>query len=215
MLPLFALDLTASDTARLTGLSVRAINDSYLRVRQRLGQRCRVPAELGGAPELDESYVGPRRVRGKLGRGAGVKPSPLACSSGQDGCTRKSCPIARNRRCKASSGVKSTPPPWSTPTAGATTTAWSTWATTATAACSAAETSTCKARPTSTASESFWRLVKGRLHQFVGVPDHPFLLHLKEWAFRFNHRYENLYKLLLKEFRQHPLLADLLPKPPI
>ena len=31
LLRLFALDLTASDTARLTGLSVRAVNDLYLR----------------------------------------------------------------------------------------------------------------------------------------------------------------------------------------
>ncbi|TGE13480.1 transposase, partial [Hymenobacter elongatus] len=73
LLRLFALDLTASDTARLTGLSVRSVNDIYLRLRQRLGQLCPVPAELGGALELDESYFGPRRVRGKRGRGAGSK----------------------------------------------------------------------------------------------------------------------------------------------
>jgi len=35
LLRLFALDLTASDTARLTGLSVRAVNEIYLRLRQR------------------------------------------------------------------------------------------------------------------------------------------------------------------------------------
>ena len=73
LLRLFALDLTASDTARLTGLSVRAVNDIYLRLRQHLGQLCPVPAELGGAVELDESYFGPRRIRGKRGRGAGRK----------------------------------------------------------------------------------------------------------------------------------------------
>ena len=73
LLRLFALDLTPSDTGRLTGLSVRAVNDIYLRLRQRLGQRCRVPAELGGALELDKFYFGPRRVRGKRSRGAGSK----------------------------------------------------------------------------------------------------------------------------------------------
>ena len=55
LLRLFALDLTASDTARLTGLSVRSVNDIYLRLRQRLSLLCPVPAELGGALELDES----------------------------------------------------------------------------------------------------------------------------------------------------------------
>ena len=73
LLCLFALDLTASDAARLTGLSVRSVNDTYLRLRRRLHQLCPVPVELGGALELDESYFGPRRVRGKRGRGAGSK----------------------------------------------------------------------------------------------------------------------------------------------
>ncbi|MDD5041054.1 MAG: IS1595 family transposase, partial [Candidatus Peribacteraceae bacterium] len=32
-----------------------------------------------------------------------------------------------------------------------------------------------------------------------------FYLHLKECEFRFNHRHENLYNLLLSLFRKHPL----------
>lgn len=70
---LFALDLTASDTARFTGLRVRSVNALYLRLRRRLQAWCPVPTELGGAVELDESYFGPRRVRGKRGRGASGK----------------------------------------------------------------------------------------------------------------------------------------------
>jgi transposase len=35
LLRLFALDLTASDAARLTGLSIRAVNALYLRLRHR------------------------------------------------------------------------------------------------------------------------------------------------------------------------------------
>ena len=73
LLRLFALDLTASDAARLTGLSVRSVNEVYLRLRRRLQAWCPVPTELNGAVELDESYSGPRRVRGKRGRGAGGK----------------------------------------------------------------------------------------------------------------------------------------------
>jgi transposase len=73
LLRLFALDLTASDASRLTGLSVRAVNDVYLLLRRRLYQLCSVPVELVGYLELDESYCGPRRVQGKRGRGAGSK----------------------------------------------------------------------------------------------------------------------------------------------
>ena len=70
-LRLFTLGLTAA--ARLTGLSVRAVNEVYLRLRCRLYQRCPVPVGLGGALELDESYFSPRRVRGKRDWGAGSK----------------------------------------------------------------------------------------------------------------------------------------------
>lgn len=55
LLRLFALDLTASDVARLAGLSVRTVNDVYLLLRRRLYQLCSVLVELGGALELDES----------------------------------------------------------------------------------------------------------------------------------------------------------------
>ena len=41
----FALDLTASDAARLTGLSGRSVNEVYLRLRRRLQTWCLVPAE--------------------------------------------------------------------------------------------------------------------------------------------------------------------------
>ena len=64
---------SASDAARLTGLIVRSINEVCLRLRRRLQTWCPVPAELNGAVELDESYFGPRRVRGKRGHGAGGK----------------------------------------------------------------------------------------------------------------------------------------------
>ena len=53
--------------------------------------------------------------------------------------------------------------------------------------------------------ESFWSFAKARLQPFKGVPKHTFLLHLEESELRFNHRYEDLYKLLLKLLRQQPL----------
>ena len=73
VLRLFALDLTASDTARLTGLSGRAVNDLYLCLRRQLQAWSPVPVGLDGAVERDESSFGPRRVRGKRGRGVSGK----------------------------------------------------------------------------------------------------------------------------------------------
>ncbi len=69
----FALDLTASDTARLTGISVRSINNLYLKLRVRLAQLAEHNAPLSGIVEMDESYFGAQRIRGKRGRGAGGK----------------------------------------------------------------------------------------------------------------------------------------------
>jgi hypothetical protein len=66
----FALDLTASDTARLTGVSVRSINNIYIKIRYLLANESEKQTPFSGVIELDESYFGPKRIRGKRGRGA-------------------------------------------------------------------------------------------------------------------------------------------------
>ncbi|STZ51950.1 putative insertion element transposase [Neisseria dentiae] len=53
--------------------------------------------------------------------------------------------------------------------------------------------------------ESFWGYAKNRLVKFNGVPKQTFYLHLKETEFRFNHRHDDLYKVLLKILRNRPL----------
>ena len=49
--------------------------------------------------------------------------------------------------------------------------------------------------------ESFWGFAKHRLAKFKGIHKHLFEIHLKETEFRFNHREQNIYKILLKWFR--------------
>ena len=71
---LFALDLSASDTARLTGLTTKTVNSIYLKIRERIAQSCERESPFeSGEVEVDESYFGARRVRGKRGRGASGK----------------------------------------------------------------------------------------------------------------------------------------------
>lgn len=53
--------------------------------------------------------------------------------------------------------------------------------------------------------ESFWGYAKHRLVKFKGIPREKFELHLKETEFRFNHRGQDLYQLFLKIFRDNPL----------
>ena len=53
--------------------------------------------------------------------------------------------------------------------------------------------------------ESFWSLAKRRLAKFCGVSKQTFYFHLKETGFRFNHRNQDLYKVLLNFLRKDPL----------
>ena len=53
--------------------------------------------------------------------------------------------------------------------------------------------------------ESFWSFSKRRLQKFNGVQKDTFYLHLKECQYRFNHRNENLYRLLLTLLKKYPL----------
>ena len=53
--------------------------------------------------------------------------------------------------------------------------------------------------------ESFWSYTKRRMNKFNGIHKSKFLLHLKESEFRFNNRDGNMYKELLKNFRENSL----------
>ena len=53
--------------------------------------------------------------------------------------------------------------------------------------------------------ESFWSYAKTRLVRFRGLQKQTFYLHLKECEFRFNHRQEDIYLLVLNLLRENPL----------
>ena len=48
-------------------------------------------------------------------------------------------------------------------------------------------------------------LLLGEISKFNGVKKENFVLHLKESEFRWNYRGQNLYQILLKNFREKPL----------
>ena len=202
---LFALDLTASDAARLTGLSVRSVNEVYLRLRRRLQTWCSVPAELNGAVELDKSYFGPRRVRGKRGRGAGSKTIVFGLfkRGGQvytgivPDCSKKTLQAIIRGKIDAAAMVN--------------TDGWRGYDGLVDVGFDRhfrvrhGRDEFVQGASHINGIESFWSFAKARLHPFKDVPKHTFLLHPKESEFRFNHRYEDLYKLLLKLLCQQPL----------
>ena len=69
----FALDLITAKTAELVGLTIKSVNQIYLKIRRRVAEEAERAAPFGGVVEVDESYFGVRRVRGKRGRGASGK----------------------------------------------------------------------------------------------------------------------------------------------
>jgi len=68
---LFSEDLSATQIYHLTGLSRQTINKYLTAIRLRILELSLLQSDpLVGQIEVDESYFGARRVRGKRGRGA-------------------------------------------------------------------------------------------------------------------------------------------------
>lgn len=69
----FSLDFTAENTAKLSSLNRHTINRYFNFFRALIVEDLSHKEIISGEIEVDESYFGPTRVRGKRGRGAGKK----------------------------------------------------------------------------------------------------------------------------------------------
>ncbi len=78
---LFAMDLTATDTAELSGLFLRSTNTIYQRIRVRMAQACAAQSPFAGELEADESYFGPNAFVASAGVERAAKRSSLVCST--------------------------------------------------------------------------------------------------------------------------------------
>ena len=66
----FAADLTALRRAQLCGVNRNMVNRIYRGLRERIFVACEAQRPFFGVVEVDESFFGARRVKGKRGRGA-------------------------------------------------------------------------------------------------------------------------------------------------
>ncbi len=73
LLKCFAMDLNAYEAFQLTGISHRSCKIIYAKLRLHIAQQNLDNPVSSGEFELDESYFGAKRVRGKRGRGAAGK----------------------------------------------------------------------------------------------------------------------------------------------
>ena len=201
----FAMDLTATDAAELTALSVRSVNDIYLKLRRRIAAHCEAQSPFRGEVEIDESYFGPRRVKGKRGRGAGGKTIVFGVFKrhGQvytqivPDVTKRTLQKAIRGRVSLDTIVHSDGWPGYD---GLVDVGYARHL-----RVNHGENEFVDGRCHINGIESFWAFAKHRLTKFKGVPRHTFYLHLKETEFRFNHRRDSLYHVVLKLLREEPI----------
>jgi len=202
----FALDLCASDAAHLTGLSHRSVITIFGKIRRRISEECERQSPFkNGEVEVDESYFGARRVRGKRGRGASGKTIVFGLLKRDGKVYTEIVPDCRKATLQAIIRGRVAPETvihsdgWRGYD-GLVDVGYSKHYRVNHGADEFAND-----QSHINGIESFWSFAKRRLQKFNGVPAASFDLHLKECEWRFNHRHGNLYLELLRLLRQHPL----------
>jgi transposase-like protein len=202
----FALDLPASDVAELTGLTHKTVNTIFLKIRRRLAEECERQSPFSRCEvEVDESYFGARRVRGKRGRGASGKTIVFGIFK-RNGCVYTEI-VPNCKKATLQAIIRGRVAPQAIIHSDG----WRGYDGLVDVGYSkhfrVEHGANEFARGTSHINgiESFWSMAKRRLQKFNGVSAHTFNLHLKECEWRFNNRSKNLYRELLTLLRNHPL----------
>jgi transposase len=202
ILKYFAEDETATKTARYSNVNRKTVNRLFYKIRVRIAEISVASAPELGEFEVDESYFGAKRVRGKRGRGAAGK-TPVFGILKRDGkvfvnvvknCTKEELlPIIEGKILEGSTiysdGWKSYD--------GLILNGYDHYRV------YHSKDEFARGKAHVNGIESFWSFTKRRLAKFNGLTDQMFNLHLKESEFRWNHR--EIYDILLKEFREKPL----------
>jgi transposase-like protein len=202
---LFALDLDATQITALSGLNRNTIN-RYLRgIRERIAEYCECQSPFAGEIEVDESYFGARRIKGKRGRGAFGKTAVFGVFKRNGSvyteivpdCSKSTLQGIIRGRVALDSVIYSD--------------GWRGYNGLVDVGygkhlrVNHGQDEFVRGRTHINGIEGFWGFAKSRLNRFRGMNKHTFYLHLKECEFRFNHRKQDLYHLILKLCRNKPL----------
>jgi transposase-like protein len=202
----FALDLTASDAAHLTGLSRRSVTSIFLKIRKRIAEECERASPFSACEvEVDESYFGARRVRGKRGRGASGKTIVFGIFKRNGSVYTEIVPDCKKVTLQAIIRGRVTPE------AIINSDGWRGYDGLVDVGYAKhfrvhhGQSEFVRGTHHVNGIESFWSYAKRRLQKFNGVSHQTFYLHLKECEYRFNNRNLDLSQLLLKLLERHPL----------
>ncbi len=205
LLQLFCLDIDARTIAIITGLNRNTINRHLRLIRERISELCQQSSPFSGEIEVDESYFGARRVKGKRGRGASGK-TPVFGILQRGGkvyteivpdCARKTLQAIIHGKVDPESIIHSDH--------------WRGYNGLVDMGYKKhfrvrhGSNEFARGKNHINGIESFWAYAKRRLEKFHGIPKTTFNLHLKECEFRFNYRNKNIYYILLENFRNIPL----------
>ena len=201
----FALDLDAQRIAVLCNLNRNTVNRYLNMIRIRIAEFCEQNSPFRGEIEVDESYFGARRQKGKRGRGAYGK-TPVFGILQRGGkvyteivpnCAKATLQAIIRGKVSPESIIHSDQ--------------WRGYSGLVDIGYEKhyrvkhGDDEFANDKIHINGIEFFWSFSKRRLQKFHGVPQNTFYLHLKECEFRFNHRNEYIYATLLKMIRQNPL----------
>jgi transposase-like protein len=174
-------------------------------MRSRIAEFCELESPLKGEVEIDESYFGGRRVKGKRGRGAGGKTIVFGIFNRNGKVYTEIIPDARRKtlqdiirgRVELETIIHSD--------------SWRGYNGLVDLGYKKhfrvhhGKNEFVRGKTHINGIESFWGYAKTRLSKFRGIRKDSFYFHLKECEFRFNYRHENMYQIMLKIFHNNPL----------
>lgn len=201
----FCLDLTAKQTSKMTNLNRNTINRYFNKFRERIVKLCQINSPFQGEIEVDESYFGARRVKGKRGRGAKGKTIVFGLLKREGKVYTEIVPDAQKATLQAiirgkvlvKSIIYSDK--------------WRGYDGLVDVGydkhfrVNHSDNEFANGKKHINGIESFWSYAKIRLYKFRGLSKEKFNLHLKECEFRFNNRHNDLFEILIKNFRKEPL----------
>jgi transposase-like protein len=202
----FSEDLTATKTAKLLKINRNTINSYFNEFRIKiflfLKEKNQKKITETGVFELDESYFGAKRVRGRRGRGAAGK-TPVFGLLKRDGnvyveivenCSKEELmPIIQGKILEGSTihtdGWKAYD--------GLILNGYDHYRV------FHSHNEFARGKCHVNGIEAFWSKAKRRLSKFNGLSDDKFLLHLKECEFRWNYRKDDLNKIIFNIFKRY------------
>ena len=203
------MDFEAVKIAKLTGVSRVSVNHYLMGIRRVIAAECEAGARanigVNGEVEVDESYFGPRRVKGKRGRGAGHKTIVFGLLKRKGKVYTEIVPDARKAtlqaiiRGKVDSDTVIHSDGWRGYD-GLVDLGYQKHY-----RVHHGEDEFVTGKSHINGIESFWGVTKTRLAKRRGIKKEHFYLHLKECEFRFNHRNEDMCDIILKLVRKNPL----------